>query len=412
MNFVVMSMKKIDLENMEGEEFEKLCQDIFSKYYETKVDITPPVNDGGKDLIIRFPEGAAYVECKHHPRSSIGRPVVQKLHSAMTTDWVTKGYIVTTGTFSKQAVEHIEKNTLPIELIDGKQLKEMAESVGYELFYGYDVRIPIEVIPYPGNDALETRFKTYLDKSFVSTPKKPSEYVELKSTDVEMKILFKVDYNIHQEFYNTRKDDLIYKIDDAGTTYLHSDLEPIDDVESDFISKGTSVPLSEYDGPSFNIEINQIRSDIEDKAYQSIIEKYTCDHEYVTTNNQYRTKHIIPSKKNIELYNIYCICVPVVSSTYRLANKNYDLNSLCNGTDFIIMTHNQCEYCKRTLRNPMICNDCGMIVCDDHGYRCSICNKTLCFKCTSYYTKSLIFKKYICSDCAEKNPKLKVKKLF
>ena len=117
---------------MDGEEFEILCKEIFSKFYNVDVDKTPLVGDGGKDLIIRMPEGAVYVECKHHHNSTIGRPIVQKLHSAMVTDWVKKGIIVTTGTFSKQAEDHIEKNSLPIELIDGHKFKEMAESVGYE----------------------------------------------------------------------------------------------------------------------------------------------------------------------------------------------------------------------------------------------------------------------------------------
>ena len=141
-------MKKIDLENMDGEEFEILCKEIFSKFYNVDVDKTPLVGDGGKDLIIRMPEGAVYVECKHHHNSTIGRPIVQKLHSAMVTDWVKKGIIVTTGTFSKQAEDHIEKNSLPIELIDGHKFKEMAESVGYELFYGQLKEVPVKAGDY------------------------------------------------------------------------------------------------------------------------------------------------------------------------------------------------------------------------------------------------------------------------
>ena len=122
-------MKTVYLNTLSGGNFEVLCQDIFLQYYKVPVENMPLVNDKGRDLIIHSPDGDIFVECKHHPRNPIGRPVVQKLHSAMITENVSKGIIVTTGYFSKDAVNHVNINNLPIDLIDRDRLKEIAYGV-------------------------------------------------------------------------------------------------------------------------------------------------------------------------------------------------------------------------------------------------------------------------------------------
>lgn len=96
----------IYLNSIDGFEFEKVCRIIFSNLNYGYVESTPLVGDKGRDLIIHSNEGKILVECKHHPKSSIGRPVVQKLHSAVISEGAIKGIIVTTGTFSKDAILH------------------------------------------------------------------------------------------------------------------------------------------------------------------------------------------------------------------------------------------------------------------------------------------------------------------
>ncbi len=78
----------------------------------------PYTGDMGRDILIHSNEGLIVVECKHQPHNSIGRPIVQKLHSAVISSHAVKGILVTTGKFSDQAVEHAKALEPPIELID------------------------------------------------------------------------------------------------------------------------------------------------------------------------------------------------------------------------------------------------------------------------------------------------------
>ena len=72
----------IRLDMIDGFGFERACADIFSGAGYGRVERRGGVADGGVDLLIRGDDGGlTIVECKHHPNGSIGRPVVQKLHS-------------------------------------------------------------------------------------------------------------------------------------------------------------------------------------------------------------------------------------------------------------------------------------------------------------------------------------------
>ena len=124
-----MKERTIYLDDIDGFEFERVCNDIFTNLKYGKVEETPLVGDEGKDLIIHDKRGKIVVECKHHPKSSVGRPVIQKLHSAVISEGAYKGIVVTTGTFSKQAVEHARKLSPPIELIDKGILLDLATKV-------------------------------------------------------------------------------------------------------------------------------------------------------------------------------------------------------------------------------------------------------------------------------------------
>lgn len=79
--------RTIHLDMIDGFEFERACADIFSGAGWGRVERIGGVADGGRDLIIHGDDGRkTIVECKHQPNSSIGRPIVQKLHSAVMSE--------------------------------------------------------------------------------------------------------------------------------------------------------------------------------------------------------------------------------------------------------------------------------------------------------------------------------------
>ncbi len=67
--------------------------------------------------------------------TSIGRPIVQKLHSAVISNKATKGIIITTGRFSTDAIDHANllSRTTSIELYDLSRIKDLADRVNIQL---------------------------------------------------------------------------------------------------------------------------------------------------------------------------------------------------------------------------------------------------------------------------------------
>jgi restriction system protein len=111
--------------NVDAFKFEYLIARLFQEMG-YKVRITPKSNDGGKDLILRKGDDLIFVECKRHKESNkIGRPVIQKFHSAIITGKAKKGIVVTTSYFTDTVFEYSSVRDGSIELIDRNKLKEL-----------------------------------------------------------------------------------------------------------------------------------------------------------------------------------------------------------------------------------------------------------------------------------------------
>jgi hypothetical protein len=85
------------------------------------VEQTPYSHDGGYDGILRKEGHCWLYECKRYGDSGVsGRPDLQILHSAMTSQGAVGGMFITTGRFTKDALEFAKSAN--IRTIDGKQL--------------------------------------------------------------------------------------------------------------------------------------------------------------------------------------------------------------------------------------------------------------------------------------------------
>ena len=81
-------MKEILLDTMDGYQFQKLVADIFKRQSFFGVRVGLKGANMGIDITMKQRAGINLtvgfaVQCKHHPENVIGRPVVQKLHSAV-----------------------------------------------------------------------------------------------------------------------------------------------------------------------------------------------------------------------------------------------------------------------------------------------------------------------------------------
>jgi len=125
------------LNDLSGFEFEDVVEDVFRNLGYENVRQADRTADEGRDVIMEeVVDGtrrAIIVECKH--TGTVGRPVVQKLHSAIATfdfNGPKRGMVVTTGRFTNPAREYADRlqqndDPYPIELLDGEDLREIAD---------------------------------------------------------------------------------------------------------------------------------------------------------------------------------------------------------------------------------------------------------------------------------------------
>ncbi|EOO25032.1 hypothetical protein ICM_05980 [Bacillus cereus BAG1X2-3] len=113
------------LEKMDPRKFEYLIADLFhSQGY--RAQVTPCSNDGGKDIILWKDDEVKFVEVKRYTKEFIGRPYIQKLHSAIIDGEAKGGYFVTLSHFNENAQQYAANKN--IELIDGNDLIDMLNS--------------------------------------------------------------------------------------------------------------------------------------------------------------------------------------------------------------------------------------------------------------------------------------------
>lgn len=119
--FVESLVKADDLINLTPIEFEKwVMNNIFSKEgwvcMETKV-----TGDGGVDIELQMGDEHSIVQCKRY-RDTVGEPALRDFYGTMISKGVSRGYFVTTGLFSKAALNFADNK--PIYLIDRRLIAQ------------------------------------------------------------------------------------------------------------------------------------------------------------------------------------------------------------------------------------------------------------------------------------------------
>jgi restriction system protein len=93
-----------------------------------KVKVTPPSNDGGKDIVMWRNSLKAVVEVKLYAKSNkVSRPMIQKLHSAMIDCEADEAIFVTTSEFTEPAIKYAEK--FNIQAVNGNKLVRLIDRV-------------------------------------------------------------------------------------------------------------------------------------------------------------------------------------------------------------------------------------------------------------------------------------------
>ena|GEM_PF-719025 len=398
------------LETLDGYEFEKLCAKIFQKLEYGTVEVMPLSGDSGRDLLIHTREGLVVVECKHQPHTSIGRPVVQKLHSAVISSNAVKGILVTSGKFSVQAVEHANILSPKIEMFDKKILADLATRAGIEIILE-GKRHTVLRYPFSDGDTLKNKISSFIEKKAKSNPGKIPDLLTVSERSVGFVPSYMIQYDINATF-GTNVGVIHREFLDDGKFLVDGNSGDL--LKQEMANHLSSAPLTIYNEADFaGVPISRADFVIDDRsltniAKKIIIDRHTRSISYYGRNNQRYTKLCVPSEKDVYISNIKQVYLPVQEIHVKILNQKYGMGGIENAEKMLCYTTmGNCNVCNSYINdNGLVCNSCGGLVhgpriLDAHGFVCKSCGKTICRSCTY----NLGFNNKVCEDCARKSGK-------
>ena len=399
------------LDTLDGFEFEDLCEQMF-KNLGYVVDNIVGVGDGGRDLILHSVDGEKIiVECKHQPNSTIGRPVVQKLHSAVISSHAKKGILITSGKFSKEAIEHAELLTsqgIAMELVDFLNFVALAvkakinisTSLSDTIVYSFPVAKDIE---------LRRKFQSVFE-NVQSWPQSAYEIVQLELNQIALVAHYKIKFSVEQDFstsvgiiHSIHKNDIILILDAENGLQL-SEETVLFLTSSALINSEDVVQLSLITSRSgFNLD----QTSLMEHAREQIIQDYSRTIKYTGKNNVTYYKNCKPGKRNISIQDVKHVYIPHCRVVIKFKDTKYNCTILQNDTQVSILSTNlyQCNLCNEKIKEKsLLCNDCGSMthgpkLFNGHGFICKNCKKTICKKCRYQKKHLLLFKKNLCESC-------------
>lgn len=415
-----MNLKRISLDAMDGYQFQQFVANLFKKLGFINIELGPPTADGGIDISMEQ-EGVIgsmkyTVECKHHPESSIGRPTVQKLHSAVVhSPTPTKGLLVTSGHFSNQAIKYAED--VGIELIDIEKLTELANKVGLSL--ETEPFVPVEnAFPLSNRKEIINKLLVFLQKDLTGF-----NGGSIKINDVSLNLLssFMVDYNIDASFSTSVG--LIHSLNETGTVFFDGkNGKPVTSIITkpvlplrDKVSRIDDKTVKEVRLQEKGV-FNRSYKEIETKAKHFLRGVYTTNVSYYGANNRRYTKRCTPKKSDVLIKEIQRVYISIWSFGFSILDYNYLLaaqetlgelsivpKKIANlkGSGFI-QYPDSCMICSKTLVQPkFVCSQCGIIVCEDDSSKCKMCGKVICKAHTISKRKYLFMSDKYCEQCAK-----------
>ena len=113
--------------NLHWQDFEQLVAEAFSRIGYTVSAGAGSSSEGGLDLIATTGDETLLVQCKHWRAAMVGVSTIGDLAQSIAAENATGGAVVTSGTFSEDAVAFASGKS--IQLIDGEQLEKLVLSV-------------------------------------------------------------------------------------------------------------------------------------------------------------------------------------------------------------------------------------------------------------------------------------------
>lgn len=366
-----MEDKPLMLDGMDGYQFEELIAKIMKKRGYEKIKVTSKSRDVGKDIIMNGQNGElVLVECKH--QNFVGRPIIQKLQGAMNheeekhPDKEVKGIIVTSGSFSKEAMDYNKEIGQEIELIDGKKLKDLCEELKVVILNG-----KIQIIANESfKNISEEESKELAQKGYSKIYGNKKHKIAVNPSLKYYPACF-IKYNLSFDTHTS-----IGCVD----SYSDSDEVIIDGVNGDeldeekkefFFSGRLETEEIPENGSANKIQFEFTENDIEEYAINSIIAEHTHNVGYTGNNNVTYTKTCIPKRRDIDIKQFAPIYLPLWTNEISLLKMNYKQGFFVKGNNLHYLNDElkKCKICGKhesDYGDMSLCLECGRIICNHH----------------------------------------------
>ncbi|WEL19768.1 Restriction endonuclease [Candidatus Nanohalococcus occultus] len=372
---MAMSSQETMLSDLSGFEFEELMMDVFRNLGYENIRNPGKTGDEGRDIIMeKTVDGVRktfIVECKNLS-SHVGRPVVQKLHSAVATfdtENQKVGMIVTTNRFSAAAKEYAEKSD--VRLWDGKKIREIAEDIGLDLYNGEIEIVCNRTLPVP-------------EKRSIVEEKIKDEFSELKNfekqviddIEVELELVpaVKMRSQIDSVYETTvgvvnriqREDTLIWRADTEGSVEERKDSE----LERLIHDSGVGSRLGAYDLEAEFDDIKRRHFEKTETGFKQDLVEYeikenTEQVSYTGGNNVTYNKTHKPKEKDVTVTEIKPVYVPKIKTSTRIKEHSHR-HSYFTDNNLEIKKKDEIHVDTHTGRKPLLftptlCRYCGTI---------------------------------------------------
>jgi restriction endonuclease Mrr len=386
------------LDDLSGFEFEDVMEDVFRNLGYENVRQASRTADEGRDIIMEETvdgQGrAVIVECKH--TESVGRPVVQKLHSAVATyefDGPKRGLVATTGRFTGPATEYTEQlratdDPYPIELLDGTDLRELADDIGLDLYNGrIEILCEETLRPYdptrgPGG-AVEDAFSDVENIDVTELPD-PELWINVQPT-VTVRAAVDATFEtgaglIHQ----IREREQVVVEAARGSPELAAG--PLAELVRSNLDQRVELDdnLPELVTEQSRQRFGQTETEYKDWTVERLQRKHTSTVQYTGDNNVTYTKECKPNQSEISVESITPVYVPRIRASVELGQYTYPYEYYAAGPSRYTVDDgiHRCQQCAESDERPYTyCENCNSINCPEHTKTERLTGEPICTGC-------------------------------
>ena len=373
------------LDDLSGFEFEDLMEDVFRNLGYENVRQAARVADEGRDIIMEEAvdgtRRSVVVECKH--TDTVSRPVVQKLHSAVATfdfDGPKRGVVVTTGRFTGPATEYAESlqeagDPYPIELLDGTDLREIADQVGLDLYNGRIEIICDETLrpvdPARGPEApLRSAFADIenIDARTLPDPESRADFQPVVVITADVNAVFETSVGVVHRTDTT--DQFVVRATRGQPEIMSGAVRRL---ITENREQTVTVDESAFSGTFDDVTVHrfgQTETEYKEWAVDRLRTRHTKTVSYTGDNNVTYTKTCEPNQSDIAVQAIRPVYLPQIRQTVGLDQYTHGHEYYAAGPSRTTIEDNvhRCVHCETSGRDTTYtyCENCGSINCPDH----------------------------------------------